>query len=121
MPLTFAQKLAQTRTFTQTNQLGVDSQEVYNEAILDSINKISPNGLGTNTPQATTAVTTGSVASGKVAVSLTTSSDFIGTILGATVTANTSINLSAEIGSTLLSIAYTITTGSILIVTISRP
>ena len=32
--MNFATKLAQTRTYTQDNQLGVDSQEVYNEGIL---------------------------------------------------------------------------------------
>ena len=37
MPLTFAQKLAQTRNYTQDNQLGVDSQEVYNEGILQRL------------------------------------------------------------------------------------
>lgn len=121
MPLTFAEKLAQTRTYTQTNQTGVDSQEVYNEAILDSINKISPNGTNTNTAQASVAITTGTVSSGFVSVSLTTSSTFSGTILGAAVDPNTSINLNAEIGARLLPVAYTIITGSILIVTISRP
>ena len=121
MPLDFATKLAQTRNYTQTNQTGVDSQEVYNEALLDSINKISPNGTNTNTAQATTAIATGSVSSGFVAVSFITSSDFVGDILGATVAANTSINISAEVGARLLPINYTITTGSILIITLSRP
>lgn len=121
MPLTFAEKLSQTRTYTQTNQTGVDSQEVYNEAILDSINKISPNGTNTNTAQATTAITTGTVNSGFVSVSFVTSSDFVGTILGATVAANTSVNISAEVGARLLPLNYTITTGSILIITLARP
>lgn len=121
MPLTFAQKLAQTRDYAQNNQTGVDSQEVYNEALLDSINKISPNGANTNSATATVATTSGSIISGYVGVSFTTSSDFIGNILGAAIAANTTVNINAELGAKLQTINYDITFGSITIILLSRP
>jgi hypothetical protein len=119
--MNFATKLAQTRNYTQTNQNGVDSQEVYNEALLDSINKISPNGLNTNTATAEVAVAPGSVPLGFVGVSFSTDATFVGTILGATIAANTTVNINAEIGATLTEINYTVTAGSVLIIKLARP
>lgn len=120
MPLTFAQKLSQTRAYTQTNQLGVDSQEVYNEAILTALDGISPTGLGTNSVTAEVVTITGSVISGLVGVSFITDSTFVGQIAGATIGANTSINITPEVGKTLQTIAYTITTGSLTIIKLNR-
>jgi hypothetical protein len=41
----FSTKLAQTRLYATDNQLGVDSQEVYNEGILQSLDLISEKSL----------------------------------------------------------------------------
>jgi len=119
--MNFAQKLSQTRAFTTTNQQGVDSQEVYNEGILQSLDKISPSGANTNTAAASVAVASGSVPLGFVSVSFITSATFTGTILGATIGANITINISAENGATLNELLYTISAGSITILTLARP
>jgi len=121
MPLTFNQKLAQTRTYTQTNQLGVDSQEVYNEAILQALDLIGPGGTGLNTPTAEVVTGTGIVPEGFVAVSLFTSTDFVGTILGASVPASTTVNINAEVGATLTQVPYVVSAGNILVVKLARP
>ena len=120
MPLTFSQKLAQTRTYTQTNQNGVDSQEVYNEAILTALDGISPTGLSTNSVTAEVVTTNGSTISGLVGVSFITDATFVGQIAGATVSANTTVNITPEVGKTLQSIAYTITGGSMTIIKLNR-
>lgn len=119
--MNFATKLSQTRTYTTTNQNGVDSQEVYNEAILQSLDAISPTGAGTNTAAASVAVASGSVAAGFISVSFITDATFSGTILGATIAASTTINISAESGATLTELLYTIAAGSITILTLKRP
>ena len=41
----FSTKLAQTRLYAQNNQTGVDSQEVYNEGILQALDLISEKSL----------------------------------------------------------------------------
>jgi hypothetical protein len=119
--MNFATKLAQTRVYTTTNQGGVDSQEVYNEAILQSLDAISPTGGNTNTAEANVVVGSGSVAAGFVSVSFVTDAAFVGTILGATIAANTTINITAETGALLTGLLYTITAGSMTILTLDRP
>ena len=121
MPLTFDQKLAQTRLYTTTNQLGVDSQEVYNEGILQALDAISPTGGGTNSVAAETTGASGSTISGLVGVSFITDATFTGSIAGAAVAANTTVNITPEVGSTLSAIAYIITTGNITIIKLNRP
>lgn len=121
MPLTFDQKLSQTRTYTQTNQLGVDSQEVYNEAILQALNSISPIGTYTNGLTITVANTSGTTVANNVSVSFITDSTFVGTIQGASIPANTTVNITAEAGATLQAIAYTVTAGSVTILVLNRP
>jgi len=117
----FSTKLAITRAYTVGNQNGVDAQEVYDEAILQALQGISPTGANTNTASSIVAVATGSVIAGYVSVSFVTSSTFSGTILGSTIGANTTINITAETGATLTAMNYTITTGSITIITLQRP
>ncbi len=119
--MNFATKLAQTRVYTTTNQGGVDSQEVYNEAILQSLDAISPTGAGTNTAAASIAVASGSVPLGFVSVSFITDAAFSGTILGVTIAASTTVNISAESGATLNELLYTIAAGTITILTLARP
>ena len=119
--MNFATKLAQTRVYTTTNQGGVDSQEVYNEAILQSLDAISPTGGGTNSVAAETTGVSGSTISGLVGVSFITDATFTGSIAGAAVAANTTVNITPEIGSTLSAIAYIVTTGNITIIKLNRP
>jgi predicted phage tail protein len=119
--MNFATKLAQTRVYTTTNQGGVDSQEVYNEAILQSLDAISPTGAGTNSVAAETTAVSGSTISGLVGVSFITDATFTGSIAGAAVAANTTVNITPEVGSTLSAIAYIITTGNITIIKLNRP
>jgi hypothetical protein len=121
MPLTFDQKLSQTRAYTTLNQLGVDSQEVYNEAILQALDSISPIGTYTNGLTITVATTSGTTIANNVSVAFITSSTFVGTIQGAVIGASTTINISAETGATLQAIPYTITAGSITILVLNRP
>ena len=118
--MNFATKLAQTRTYTQTNQNGVDSQEVYNEAILTALDGISPTGLATNSVTAEVVTTNGSTISGLVGVSFITDSTFVGQIAGATIAASTTVNITPEVGKTLQAIAYTITTGNLTIIQLNR-
>jgi hypothetical protein len=120
MPLSFDQKLSQTRTYTQDNQLGVDSQEVYNEALLQAIENNGTSGTSLNNATAEVATVSGATAPNFVSVSFLTSSTFSGTILGAAVPANTSININAENGALLQPIDYTIAAGSILITKLAR-
>jgi hypothetical protein len=110
----FSTKLAQTRTYTQDNQLGVDSQEVYNEAILQAVETTNPTS---NTQEVITNVLTESfatMASVFYSVSFIFSSDFSGTMQENTIEPNTIINLTAK--TTLDSIGIVITTGSVTIV-----
>jgi hypothetical protein len=110
----FATKLAQTREYTVTNQLGVDSQEVYNEAILQAVETTNPTS---NTQGVVTNVLTESFSTGAsvfYSISFIFSSDFSGTMQGNTIEANTIINLTAK--TTLGAIAVVVTTGSVTLV-----
>jgi hypothetical protein len=119
--MNFSTKLAQTRVYTTTNQNGVDSQEVYNEGILQALDAISPTGAGTNSVTAETTAVSGSTISGLVGVSFITDATFTGQIAGAAVAANTTVNISPEVGATLSAIAYIVTTGSVTIIKLNRP
>ncbi len=71
---------------------------------------------GTETPTASTVTTSGTVAAGKLSVTFTTSSGFIGTILGEARAASTVYSFSiSNPGKTLGAIAYTVTAGSMVI------
>jgi hypothetical protein len=122
--MNFATKLAQTRVYTTTNQGGVDSQEVYNEGILQALDEINadiPSLFSENLAQAQIVTTSGTITGAAFfSISLITSNDFVGTILGVTIAANTTINLTAESGATFTEILYTITTGTITILTLTR-
>jgi len=119
MPLTFAQKLAQTRTYTTTNQLGVDSQEVYNEGILQALDVLTPTYFENNV-QSEIVTTSGSVSDDYFSVSFITSNDFVGTIFTSIIGPNTTINLTAENGANLTGLDYTISVGSITIIRLIR-
>lgn len=71
--------------------------------------------LGINTPSITAAVASGSVAAGAKSVSFSSSSDFIGTILGISFPANMSQGFSAEFGKILAAIPYTVSAGTLVI------
>lgn len=112
----FSTKLAQTRTYTTENQLGVDSQEVYNEAILQAVELTNPT---MSNPQNIEVYNLGPDTynfSGYYSISLTFSSDFTGTLQGASIEPNTIINLSAK--TQLSAIDFTVITGTILFVAI---
>ena len=59
--------------------------------------------------------TSGSVAAGASMVTMITSADYTGTILGATGTASTTYTFNPGSGNTISSLSYTITAGSIQI------
>jgi hypothetical protein len=116
--MNFATKLAQTRTYTTTNQNGVDSQEVYNEAILQAVETTNP----TSNPQEVFTFRYDSNvtfdAGAFYSMSLSFSSDFMGNLQGVAIEPNTIINLSAK--GTLKSINVEVLTGSFLWVAISN-
>jgi len=64
--------------------------------------------------------TSGSVTNDYFSVSFTTSADFVGTIFNAVINPNTTINLTAEPGSILINLNYTISVGSITIIKLIR-
>lgn len=115
----FSTKLAQTREFTTTNQIGVDSQEVYNEGILQALDVLAPLSFF-NEVEAEIVTTTGFVSNDYFSASFITSGDFIGTIFGVTIAANTTINVTAENSANLTSLNYTISVGSITIIKLRR-
>lgn len=119
--MNFLEKAASVRGSVTSTNNSINNTDVYDELILQSLNAISPTGANTNTAAANIAVASGSVALGFVSVSFITSATFTGTILGATIAANTTVNISAESGATLNELLYTITSGSITILTLSRP
>lgn len=61
------------------------------------------------------ASTGGSVTAGATSITLLSSSDFIGTVAGATFSASIAENFTAQPGSTLAALAYTISAGNIAI------
>jgi len=67
------------------------------------------------TPVMTNVVLSGSVAAGYTSVTMTTSADFAGTILGLAVAASTTYTFSSN-GNPLSAIAYTRSAGSITII-----
>jgi hypothetical protein len=117
----FSTKLAQTRVYTTTNQNGVDSQEVYNEAILQALDGISPTGANTNSVTAQVVTGSGNTVGGILSASFITDASFVGTIAGATISASTTINITAENGATLQPIAYTVTAGSMIVLILNKP
>jgi len=117
----FETKLAQTRDYTTTNQLGVDSQEVYNEGILQALDGISPTGNRVNGVFGDIYSSSDSIGAGYVSISFITSADFDGTIFSVAILPNTTINVTAETGATLDEISFTITTGTITAIILNRP
>ena len=69
----------------------------------------------TKTPIMTSVSSSGTILSGYTSVTIVTSSDFAGTILGLTATASTTYPFSSN-GNPLSEITYTITAGSIQII-----
>jgi hypothetical protein len=112
----FSTKLAQTREYATLNQLGVDSQEVYNEGILQAIEKTNPTTLFQDVE---TFIITNNYTIGAgyyYSYSLSFSSDFSGTMQGTTIQPNTIINLSAK--TVLNAVNIDVITGSVLFVAI---
>jgi hypothetical protein len=110
----FSTKLAQTRAYTTTNQNGVDSQEVYNEAILQAVELTNP----TNNPQVFESfyINGASIIQAGIYSSLSFffSSDYIGTFQGnGFIEGNTIINLSAK--TSLDTINIEVISGKILV------
>lgn len=68
-----------------------------------------------DTPSITAAIASGSVAAGAKSVSFTSSSDFVGTLLGVTFPANVSQGFSAQNGHKLSAIAFTMSAGTLYI------
>lgn len=71
----------------------------------------------TKTPAMTNVTSSGTVAAGYSSVTMTTSADFAGTILGLAVAASTTYTFSSN-GNPLSAIAYTRSAGSITIIAI---
>jgi antitoxin (DNA-binding transcriptional repressor) of toxin-antitoxin stability system len=69
------------------------------------------------TPGLAIVTQTGTVAAGYNSVSMTTSNDFVGTILGVVVPDSMTVNWSTDDTNHLSAIPYTVTAGSIVIVT----
>jgi hypothetical protein len=76
---------------------------------------LDSNPGGVQTPSFTTAVISGTVAAGAKSVSFTTSADWVGTILGTTFPANSSIGFYSQEGHSLDSLAYTRAAGTLYI------
>jgi len=92
-------------------------------AIIDLLSVVSPitgtvsinNSALVSTPTSSLVATGGTVSAGSNAVNFTTSFDFVGSILGTVRQSSTSYSFSAPLNGTLSSIAYTVTTGNIII------
>jgi len=67
------------------------------------------------TPSFEAAVVSGTVAAGARSVSFTSSSDFVGTVLGVSFPANVSMGFQAQLGHTLAALVYTRSAGTLYI------
>ena len=119
--MNFQSKAVSVRASVTNTENSVNNTDVYNELLLQALNAISPSGGGTNSVTAETTAASGSTISGLVGVSFITDSTFTGFIAGATIAANTTVNITPEVGATLSAIAYIVTTGNITIVKLNRP
>lgn len=79
----------------------------------------STSGAPTQTIARSVVTGSGSVAAGKTSITLLSSSDFVGTVAGAAFSASIAENYTAQPGSTLAALAYTISAGSLTISTIA--
>jgi hypothetical protein len=112
----FATKLAQTRAYTTENQNGVDAQEVYDEAILQAIEKTNPASNSQIVQASNYSVGTYYLDEFYYSISITFSNDFAGTFQGANINPNTIINLTAK--TTLDIMTLVVTAGSVLVIII---
>lgn len=90
-----------------------DNEVTLLRKIAKSTNDVVEGGGGEVAVSGSTATTSGSTTAGSRGLLLITSSDFTGTIAGATVGADASISIAPPNGSKIGAVAYVITTGSI--------
>jgi hypothetical protein len=112
---TYNEKVTEIRANVKTPELSIPNSDIYNEEILEALQKLAPHSDSKNDVESEFVTTAGTVTTGYVAVSFTTSSDFTGSINGTTITGAYTININSQNTKTLNAINYTITTGNILI------
>jgi hypothetical protein len=93
--------------------------EASDSIVVTALSSLSSYFAGTSrTPSLDIATGSGSVTSGAQSVTIVTSSDFSGTILGTSVSTNKAFTWSSKLNDTLAAIAYTISAGSLTILQI---
>jgi hypothetical protein len=112
---TYNEKLIEISANVKTPELSIPNSDIYNEEILEALQKLAPHNDSKNDVESELAVTSGTVLTGYVSVSFTTSSDFTGSINGTTITGAYTININSQDTKTLNAINYVVTTGNILI------
>jgi hypothetical protein len=112
---TYNEKVIEIRANVKTPDLSIPNSDIYNEEILEALQKLAPHTDSKNDVESELVTISGVVVSGYVGVSFTTSSDFNGSINGTTITGAYTININSQNTKTLNAINYTVTTGNILI------